>query len=41
VPKDDADDDAALSPEDKQRQIAERIQAAFAAASGPDATSRS
>jgi capsular exopolysaccharide synthesis family protein len=38
--KADAADDAALSPEDKQRQIAERIQAAFAAASGPDAASR-
>jgi capsular exopolysaccharide synthesis family protein len=37
---DAADDDAALSPDDKQRQIAERIQAAFAAASGPDASSR-
>jgi capsular exopolysaccharide synthesis family protein len=35
-----ADADAALSPADKQQQIAERIQAAFAAASGPDAASR-
>jgi hypothetical protein len=35
------DPDAELSPDDKQRQIAERIQAAFAAASGPDATSGS